>query len=66
MARAAHDYYEDKVLKDMNPFRKNDVQNQLVKVIKEDKEISDKKRDELLDYYNNGQVGFLERYFCML
>lgn len=57
LARAACDYYEDKVLKDMNPFRKNDVQNQLVKVIKEDKEISDKKRDELLDYYNNGQEG---------
>lgn len=64
MARAAHDYYEDKVLKDMNPFRKNDVQNQLVKVIKEDKEISDKKRDELLDYYNNGQEGrFLGEVF---
>lgn len=47
LAQAARDYYADKVLKDMNPFRKDDVLNQLVKVIKEDKEIGDKKRAEL-------------------
>lgn len=64
LAQAARDYYEDKVLKDMNPFRKDDVLSQLVKVIKEDKEIGDKKRDELLDYYNNGQEGrFLGEVF---
>ena len=64
LAQAARDYYEDMVLKDMNPFRKDDVLSQLVKVIKEDKEIGDKKRDELLDYYNNGQEGrFLGEVF---
>ena len=48
----------------MNPFRKDDVLNHLVKVIKEDKEIGDKKRDELLDYYNKGQEGrFLGEVF---
>lgn len=57
LAQAAREYYEDKVLKDMNPFRKDDVLKQLVKVIKEDKEIGDKKRDELLDFYNKGQEG---------
>lgn len=64
MAQAAREYYENKVLKDMNPFRKDDVLNQLVKVIKEDKEIGDKKRDELLDFYNKGQEGrFLGEVF---
>ena len=52
LAQAAREYYED------------DVLNQLVKVIKEDKEIGDKKRDELLDYYNKGQEGrFLGEVF---
>ena len=38
--------------------------NQLAKVIKEDKEIGDKKRDELLDFYNKGQEGrFLGEVF---
>ncbi len=64
LAQAAREYYENKVLKDMNPFRKDDVLNQLVKVIKEDKEIGDKKRDELLDFYNKGQEGrFLGEVF---
>lgn len=64
LAQVALDYYEDKVLKDMNPFRKDDVLNQLVKVIKEDKEIGDKKRDELLDFYDKGQEGrFLGEVF---
>lgn len=54
LAQAAGEYYENKVLKDMNPFRKDDVLYQLAKVIKEDKEIGDKKRDELLDFYNKG------------
>lgn len=64
LAQAALDYYEDRVLKDMNPFRKDDVLNQLAKVIKEDKEIGDKKRDELLDYYDKGQEGrFLGEVF---
>lgn len=64
LAQAAREHYENKVLKDMNSFRKDDVLNQLVKVIKEDKEIGDKKRDELLDYYNKGQEGrFLGEVF---
>ena len=64
LAQAALDYYEKKVLKDMNPFRKDDVLNQLVKVIKKDKEIGDKKRDELLDFYDKGQEGgFLGEVF---
>lgn len=64
LAQAALDYYEDKVMKDMNPFLKDDVLNQLVKEIKEDKDISDKKRDELLDFYESGQEGkFLGELF---
>ena len=64
LAQAALDYYEDKVMKDMNPFRKDDVMNQLVKVITADKEIGDKKRDELLNLYNRGQEGrFLGEVF---
>lgn len=57
LVQTALDYYEEKVLKDMNLFRKDDVLNQLVKVIKEDKEIGDKKQDELWDFYDNGQKG---------
>ena len=64
LAQSVLDYYEDNVLKDMNPFRKDDVLNQLVKVIKEDKEISDKKQDELLGFYDKGQEGrFLGEVF---
>lgn len=64
LAQAARDYYEDKALKDMNPFRKDDVLNQLVKVIRADMEIGDKKRDELLDFYDQVQEGrFLGEVF---
>lgn len=48
-------YYETKVMADLNPFRKDDVLSQLVKVIKEDTKIGDKKREELLKLYNESK-----------
>lgn len=42
-AVVAIDYYEDKVMKDLNFFRKDDILNELVKVIWKDKVIGDKK-----------------------
>lgn len=64
LAADAIKYYETKVMADMNPFRKDDVLSQLVKVIREDPEIGDKKRDELLKLYNEGKEGtFLGELF---
>lgn len=64
LAADAIKYYETKVMADMNPFRKDDVFSQLVKVIKEDTEIGDKKREELLKLYNDGKEGtFLGELF---
>ena len=64
LAADAVKYYETKVMADMNPFRKDDVFSQLVKVIKEDTEIGDKKREELLKLYNDGKEGtFLGELF---
>ena len=64
LAADAIKYYETKVMADMNPFRKDDVLSQLIKVIKEDTEIGDKKRDELLKLYNEGKEGtFLGELF---
>lgn len=64
MAQAVIEYYETDVLQDLNPYRKDDVLKQLVLVVKDDSEIGDKKRDELLDFYNEGQEGrFLGEVF---
>ncbi len=64
LAQAAIEYYETKVLKDLNPYRKDDVLKQLVMVINDDLEIGDKKKQELLNFYNNGQEGrFLGEVF---
>ena len=64
LAAEAVKYYETKVVLDLNPFRKDDVLSQLVKVIKEDSEIGDKKRDELIKLYNEGKDGtFLGEVF---
>lgn len=46
LATIAIEYYEDTVMKDLNPFRKDDVMHELVKVIKGDKAIGDKKSDD--------------------
>lgn len=64
LAADAVKYYETKVMADVNPFRKDDVFSQLIKVIKEDTEIGDKKREELLKLYDEGKEGtFLGELF---
>ena len=64
LAADAVKYYETKVMADMNPFRKDDVFSHLIKVIKEDTEIGDKKREELLKLYDEGKEGtFLGELF---
>lgn len=64
LAMVAIEYYEDTVMKDLNLFRKDDVMHELVKVIRGDKVIGDKKRDELLALYNEGKEGrFLGEVF---
>ncbi len=64
LAADAVRYYETKVVDDLNPFRKDDVLSQLAKVIREDTEIGDKKRNELLKIYDDGKEGtFLGELF---
>ncbi len=64
LAADAIRYYETEVVADLNPFLKDDVLSQLVKVIREDAEIGDKKRDALLKLYNEGKEGtFLGELF---
>lgn len=64
LVQAAIEYYETKVLNDLNPYRKDDVLKQLVMVINDDPEIGDKKKEDLLDLYNAGQEGrFLGEVF---
>lgn len=64
LAKAAIEYYETKVVADLNPYLKDDVLGQLAKVIKEDTEIGEKKREELLKLYDDGKEGtFLGELF---
>lgn len=64
LAEDAIDYYETKVVADLNLFRKDDVLSQLAKVIREDTEIGDKKRNELIKLYDEGKEGtFLGEVF---
>lgn len=51
LATIVIEYYEDTVMKDLNPFRKNDVIHELVEVIKGDTVIGDKKQYRLQTHY---------------
>lgn len=64
LADVARDYYRGIVLSDLNPFRRDDVLEELVRVIKSDKEIGDRKREQLLKLYDDGDDGgFLGEVF---
>lgn len=57
-------YFRDKVMPDLNPHLKDDTIDKFVKLIDEDKTISDKKKDSLLSFYETGdEARFLAEAF---
>lgn len=57
-------YFEKEVIPDLNPHVKDDVLEKLANVIRQDKEISGKKREYLIELYDQNAIGrFLGEVF---
>ena len=50
-------YFNDSVVKELNPHLEEDVLQNLLTLVKTDQKISERKRQELIEYYNEDDLG---------